>query len=61
MAQLEDPEKAVGSFQFLLELLEHVTFRVVKCNIPGCEARNRENTEVCIVFMNRKTGKFLRF
>jgi hypothetical protein len=31
------------------------------CNIPGCEARNRENTEVCIAFMHRKSGKFLRF
>jgi hypothetical protein len=30
-------------------------------NIPGCEARNRENTEVCIAFMHRKSGKFLRF
>jgi transposase InsO family protein len=28
---------------------------------PGCEARNRENTEVCIAFMHRKSGKFLRF
>jgi hypothetical protein len=28
------------------------------CNIPGCEARNRENTEVCIAFMHRKSGKF---
>jgi hypothetical protein len=31
------------------------------CNIPGCEARNREDTEVCIAFMHRKSGKFLRF
>jgi FKBP-type peptidyl-prolyl cis-trans isomerase 2 len=31
------------------------------CNIPGCEARNREETEVCIAFMHRKSGKFLRF
>jgi hypothetical protein len=31
------------------------------CNIPGCEARNRENTEVCIAFMHRKSGKFSRF
>jgi hypothetical protein len=35
--------------------------RVDGCNIPGCEARNRENTEVCIAFMHRKSGKFLRF
>jgi hypothetical protein len=33
----------------------------VYCNIPGCEARNRENTEVCIAFMHRKSGKFSRF
>jgi hypothetical protein len=31
------------------------------CNILGSEARNRENTEVCIAFMHRKSGKFLRF
>jgi hypothetical protein len=31
------------------------------CNIPGCEARNRENTEVCIAFMHRKSEKFSRF
>jgi hypothetical protein len=31
------------------------------CNIPGCEARNSENTEVCIAFMHRKSGKFSRF
>jgi hypothetical protein len=31
------------------------------CNIPGCEARNREETEVCIAFMHRKSGKFSRF
>jgi hypothetical protein len=31
------------------------------CNIPGCEARNRENTEACIAFMHRKSGKFSRF
>jgi hypothetical protein len=24
------------------------------CNIPGCEARNRENIEVCIAFMHQK-------
>jgi hypothetical protein len=24
------------------------------CNIPGCEARNRENTEVCIAFIHPK-------
>jgi hypothetical protein len=24
------------------------------CNIPGCETRNRENTEVCIAFMHQK-------
>jgi hypothetical protein len=34
---------------------------VTPCNILGCEARNRENTEVCIAFMHRKSGKFLRF
>jgi hypothetical protein len=33
----------------------------VYCNILGCEARNRENTEVCIAFMHRKSGKFSRF
>jgi hypothetical protein len=33
----------------------------IPCNIPGCEARNRENTGVCIAFMHRKSGKFLRF
>jgi hypothetical protein len=31
------------------------------CNILGCEARNRENTEVCIAFMHRKSEKFSRF
>jgi hypothetical protein len=31
------------------------------CNIPGCETRNRDNTEVCIAFMHRKSGKFSRF
>jgi hypothetical protein len=31
------------------------------CNILECEARNRENTEVCIAFMHRKSGKFSRF
>jgi hypothetical protein len=30
-------------------------------NIPGCEARNREETEVCIAFMHRKSGEFSRF
>jgi hypothetical protein len=30
-------------------------------NIPGCETRNREKTEVCIAFMHRKSGKFSRF
>jgi hypothetical protein len=30
-------------------------------NIPGCEARNRENTEVCIALMHRKSGKLLPF
>jgi hypothetical protein len=39
----------------------YVGFMVVRCNIPGCEARNRENTEVCIAFMHRKSGKFSRF
>jgi hypothetical protein len=34
---------------------------MIQCNIPGCEARNREETEVCIAFMHRKSGKFLRF
>jgi hypothetical protein len=33
----------------------------LSCNIPGCEARNRENTEVCIAFMHRKSRKFSRF
>jgi hypothetical protein len=33
----------------------------LSCNIPGCEARNGEDTEVCIAFMHRKSGKFLRF
>jgi hypothetical protein len=27
------------------------------CNIPGCEARNRENTEVCIAFMHQKVQR----
>jgi hypothetical protein len=31
------------------------------CNITGCEARNRENTEVCIAFKHRKSGKFSHF
>jgi hypothetical protein len=31
------------------------------CNIPGCEAKNREETVVCIAFMHRKSGKFSRF
>jgi hypothetical protein len=30
------------------------------CNIPGCEARNKEETEVCIAFMHRKSGEFSR-
>jgi hypothetical protein len=34
---------------------------MVYCNIPGCEARNREEIEVCIVFMHRESGKFSRF
>jgi hypothetical protein len=31
------------------------------CNIPGCKARNIENTEVCIAFMHRKSRKFSCF
>jgi predicted butyrate kinase (DUF1464 family) len=40
-----------------------ITTTVVPCkfNIPGCEARNRENTDVCIAFMHIKSEKFLRF
>jgi hypothetical protein len=34
---------------------------VARCNIPGCEARNGEEAEVCIAFMHRKSGKFSRF
>jgi hypothetical protein len=37
------------------------TIMIDRCNIPGCEARNRENTEVCIAFMHKKSWKFLRF
>jgi hypothetical protein len=36
-----------------------ILLEVEYCNIPGCEARNRENTEVCIAFMHRKSGEFL--
>jgi hypothetical protein len=31
------------------------------CNISGFKAKNREETDVCIIFMHRKFGKFLRF
>jgi hypothetical protein len=30
------------------------------CNIPGLEARKRENTRVCIAFMHRKSAGFSR-
>jgi hypothetical protein len=30
-------------------------------NIPGFETRKREETIVCIAFMHRKSGHFLRF
>jgi hypothetical protein len=28
------------------------------CNIPGLEDTNREETELCIAFIHRKSGKF---
>jgi hypothetical protein len=31
------------------------------CNIPGFEIRNREETDMCIAFMHRKSGEFSRF
>jgi hypothetical protein len=31
-----------------------------RCNIPGLEARKRENTRVCTAFMHRKSGEFSR-
>jgi hypothetical protein len=47
--------------QSLSKNLDSSFLSVDECNIPGCEARNRENTEVCIAFMHRKSGKFSRF
>jgi hypothetical protein len=38
-----------------------LTSEVHCCNIPGCEATNRKETDVCIAFMHRKSGKFSRF
>jgi hypothetical protein len=32
-----------------------------ECNIPGCEARNRGETGMCIASMHRKSGEFSRF
>jgi hypothetical protein len=31
------------------------------CSIPAFEVTNRGETEVCIAFIHRKSGKFLRF
>jgi hypothetical protein len=43
------------------KLQDEVYFKGRVCNILGCEARNREETDVCIAFMHRKSGKFMRF
>jgi hypothetical protein len=43
------------------KLRDEVYLRGRVCSIPGCEARNREETIVCIAFMHRKSGKFSRF
>jgi hypothetical protein len=34
---------------------------VQSCNILGFETRNIEETGVCIAFMHKKSGEFLRF
>ncbi len=31
------------------------------CNIPGFGVTKREETDVCIAFMHRKSGEFSRF
>jgi hypothetical protein len=54
---------------FLFKLMLYALQKVMKsycpllkyCNIPGCEARNRVETEMRIASMHRKFGKFLRF
>jgi hypothetical protein len=35
--------------------------QMVPCNILVSEARNREEINVCIVFMHRKSGEFCAF
>jgi hypothetical protein len=60
---LEDLSVGSGSIigkSNIEEFFNHISMHK-DCNIPGCEARNRENTEVCIAFMHRKSGKFSRF
>jgi formylmethanofuran dehydrogenase subunit E-like metal-binding protein len=39
----------------------HKVLENVACNILGIEATKRMNRDVCIAFMHRKSGDFLRF
>jgi hypothetical protein len=43
------------------KLLMKFSLRGRVYNILRCETRNREKTDVCIAFMQRKSGKFSRF
>jgi hypothetical protein len=50
-----------GKEDLALQVTSSLRNKVVFCNIPGLGVTKREETDVCIAFMHRKSRKFSRF